>query len=52
MKVLIIVVLDIMVIVRMRRSKTEIETRQSRRSKSSRFSINKILIDRYTFLGF
>ena len=43
---LIIVLLDIMVIVRLRRSKTEIRARQPlRRSTSSRFSINTIVID-------
>ena len=43
---LIIVVFDLMVIVRLKRSKSEIAARQpTRRSKSSRFTINTIIID-------
>ena len=43
---LIIVLLDIMVIVRLRRSKSELIARQPlRRSTSSRFTINTIVID-------
>ena len=42
---LIIVVFDLMVIVRLRRSKPELRSRQPRRNKSYRFTINTILID-------
>jgi hypothetical protein len=43
---LIIILLDIMVIVRLRRSKNELRARQPiRRSKSFRFTINTIVID-------
>ena len=43
---LIIIVMDIMVIVRLRRSKSELRARQPlRRSTSSRFTINTIVID-------
>jgi len=42
---LIIMVLDIMVILRLRRSKSELGASQQRRSKSSRFTINTIIND-------
>ena len=42
---LIIMVLDIMVILRLRRSKNELGASQQRKSKSSRFTINTIIID-------
>ena len=42
---LIIVVFDLMVIVRLRRSKSQVGERQPRRSRNSRFTINTIIID-------
>ena len=42
---LIILIFDVMVIVRLRRSNPEFRSRQPRRNKSSRFTINTIIID-------